>query len=201
MLIKICGLTRRGDAEDALGAGADLLGFVFVPGTRRAVTPAEVGWVRKLAGAATVGVFRDAPLDTVLGVRDALHLDWVQLHGDEPDGWLDLLGSRVIRRVSVTDRVDWARVAWLGRRCLPLLDPGAGDGVAPPWQLLGAAPAGVRFGVAGGLDPSTVGEVVRLLRPALVDVASGVEAAPGVKDAARVAAFIAAAREAAEALR
>jgi len=194
MLVKICGLTRREDADVAIAAGADLLGFVFVPGTRRAVTPGEAAWVRGLAGAATVGVFRDAALDTVLEVRGELGLDWVQLHGEEPDDWLERLGGNVIRRVPVAGAVDWERVAWLAGRCLPLLDPGAGDGMPWDWLALAGRPPGVRFGVAGGLTPATVGEVVRFVRPALVDVSSGVERSHGVKEPDAVRAFIAAAR-------
>lgn len=197
MLIKICGLTRREDAEVAIAAGADLLGFVFVPGTRRAVTPAEVGWVRALRGAATVGVFRDAPLDTVLAVRDALQLDWVQLHGDEPDDLLDRLGANVIRRVSVVEPIDWGRLAWLAGRCLPLVDPGAGDGVAWDWRRLAGRPPGLSLGIAGGLTAESVVAAVRFVRPALVDVSSGVERSPGVKDPDAVRAFVKAARGAA----
>jgi phosphoribosylanthranilate isomerase len=196
VLVKICGLTRPEDAEAAIVAGADLLGFVFVPGTRRALDPRAAGWVRKLAGAATVGVFRDAPLAEVGRVREALGLGWVQLHGEEPDAWLAELGPRVIRRVRVAGGVDWERVAWLGARCLPLLDPGAGDGVALEWRALGQPPSGVRFGIAGGLDPQSVADFVAALQPALVDVSSGVELSPGIKDPAKVAAFVAAARAA-----
>jgi phosphoribosylanthranilate isomerase len=194
MLVKICGLTRREDAEVAVAAGADLLGFVFVPGTPRAVTPAETSWVRSLEGAATVGVFRDASLKTVLAVRDALQLDWVQLHGEEPDEWLGRLGPQVIRRVPVAEPIDWERIEWLAQRCLPLLDPGAGDGLEWDWRALVGRPPGLRFGVAGGLTPESVGDVVRAVRPALVDVSSGVERSLGVKDPGLVRAFVAAAR-------
>jgi phosphoribosylanthranilate isomerase len=193
MLIKICGLTSVRDAEAAIAPGADLLGFVFRPGTPRALDPGAAGWIRDLKGAARVGVFLDAPLEEVARVRDLLDLDWVQLHGDEPDAFLDALGARVIRRVPVEGAVDWERVALLARRCLPLFDPGAGDGVAWRWQTLAERPAGIRFGLAGGLTPETVGGAVRLVRPALVDVSSGVEAAPGLKDHGKIRDFIAAA--------
>jgi phosphoribosylanthranilate isomerase len=197
VLVKICGLTRQEDAEAAIAAGADLLGFVFVPGTRRAVEPAAVPWVRALAGAATVGVFRDAEPAEVQRVREELGLAWVQLHGSEPDALLDRFGPRVIRRVAWEGRVDWERISWLGRRCLPLVDPGGGGGVPWDWRRLAGRPPGVPLGIAGGLDPHSVADAVAAVRPDLVDVSSGVERSPGVKDAARVAAFVAAARSAA----
>lgn len=193
MLIKICGLTREDDARAAIDAGAHLLGFVFVAGTPRAVDPATVQWVRDLP-VATVGVFRDAPLDEVQRIRDDLRLDWVQLHGDEPDDWLRILGGRVIRRMVVSGPFDWERLSWLANRCLPLVDPGAGDGRACNWSMLGSPPDGSRFGLAGGLTPANVANAVRATRPTLVDVSSGVESEPGVKDREAVRAFVAAAR-------
>ena len=198
MLIKICGLTRPGDAEAAIEAGADLLGFVFVPGTKRFVDPASAGWIRDLSGAATVGVFRDQELEHVTGVRDSLGLDRVQLHGDEPDSWLDELGPETLRRVLPRGPDPWQQAAMLSGRCLPLFDPGAGDGKAFDWAGLRPRPTGLWIGIAGGLTPESVGAAVRAVRPAMVDVATGVETAPGIKDTKRVRAFIEAARNAVE---
>jgi phosphoribosylanthranilate isomerase len=198
VLIKICGITNPDDAEAAVAAGADLLGFVFRPGTPRALDPAACGWVREVVGAERVGVFLDAPLDEVERIRGLLALDWVQLHGDEPDTYLEALGRRVIRRLPVVAGIDWGRVASLGETCLPLFDPGAGAGIAWSWEVLVERPPGLRFGLAGGLTPETVGDAVRTVKPYLVDVSSGVEVSPGVKDHAKVRAFIAAARAACE---
>lgn len=198
VLVKICGITGPGDAAAAAAAGADLLGVVFVPGTPRAVDPQRAAWLRELRGVATVGVFRDAPLDLVLHCRRALALDWVQLHGAEPDDHLDQLGSQVLRRVPAgSGGVSWRRVAEVSRRCLALVDPGAGDGVALDWAGLGGPPRGLRFGLAGGLDADNVGAAIAALGPVLVDVSSGVEKAPGIKDPDRVEAFVRAARAAA----
>jgi phosphoribosylanthranilate isomerase len=197
MLIKICGITRRADAEAAVEAGADLLGFVFVPGTPRFVDPAAAPWVRDLAGAEKVGVFRDQPLEHVVAIRDRLGLERVQLHGDEPDEWLEVLGPTTLRRVR-PDRDDpWRRAAMLAGRALPLLDPGAGDGAPFGWASLGRPPAGLEFAIAGGLTAESVSAAVRALRPLLVDVSTGVESAPGIKDPRRVAAFVVAATRAA----
>ena len=127
-------------------------------------------------------------------------LDLVQLHGEEPETFLGALGERVIRRLPVAGTVDWELVRRLAARCLPLFDPGAGDGLAWQWHALAERPPGLRFGLAGGLTPATVAEAVRVVRPALVDVSSGVESTPGVKDHAKLRDFIAAARAAASAL-
>ena len=196
MLIKICGITSPEDADAAIAAGADLLGFVFRSGTPRALDPATSGWIRDVMGVERVGVFLDSPLDEVMRIRDLLALDWVQLHGDEPDTYLEALGEQVIRRVRVGSEIDWDRVAYLADRCLPLFDPGAGDGVAWAWEALEASPTGIRFGLAGGLTPDNVADAVRAVRPYLVDVSSGVEAAPAIKDHAKINDFIAAAWEA-----
>ena len=190
MKIKICGITRSEDAAAASDAGADFLGFVFRAGTPRALDPSASIWIRDFSGVEKVGVFLDAPLHEVERIRDLLGLGWVQLHGAEPDSYLDTLGERVIRRVPVGSEIDWNRVEGLARRCLPLFDPGAGDGVAWAWGVLAESPPGVRFGLAGGLTPNNVGDAVRTVRPYLVDVSSGVEAAPGIKDHTKIREFI-----------
>jgi len=194
MKIKICGITRPEDAAAAVAAGADLLGFVFRSGTPRALDPERSGWIRDLRGAERVGVFLDAQLSQVIQVRDLLGLDRVQLHGDEPDSYLGSLGSGVIRRVKIGAEVDWQRVAWLARRCLPLFDPGAGDGKTWAWERLATRPAGISFGLAGGLNPDNVADAIRATRPELVDVSSGVESAPGIKNHTKIREFVAQAR-------
>lgn len=160
------------------------------------LVPEQVGWIRDVRGAETVGVFLDAPLEEVVRVRRQLGLDWVQLHGDEPDSFLEVLGRQVIRRVRVGSGVDWNRIAHLARICLPLFDPGAGDGLTWAWECLADGPAGLPFGLAGGLTPENVVDAVRVARPYLVDVSSGVETAPGIKDHDKVRRFIANSRNA-----
>lgn len=196
MKIKICGITSPEDAQAAVAAGADLLGFVFKSGTPRALVPEESAWISEIAGVERVGVFLDQDLDEVIRIRDLFGLDRVQLHGDEPDAYLEELGPRVMRRVRVGDEIDWRRVARLAERCLPLFDPGAGDGVSWSWEALADRPADIEFGLAGGLTPGNVADAVRSVRPYLVDVSSGVESAPGIKDLQKIRDFISAAREA-----
>ncbi len=196
LLIKICGLTSPEMVEAVFEAGADLVGFVFVPGTPRAMDPQEVDWIRGFSGRGTVGVFRNTDLETVLRIREQLALDWVQLHGSEPDDWLKNLGRNTLRWVGVgDDGPDWGRVQALAESVTPLIDPGAGDGVVGDLETMARTrPPGVAFGLAGGLNPDNVAEAIRRLRPALVDVSSGVESEPGVKDLDRVRSFISQAR-------
>jgi phosphoribosylanthranilate isomerase len=198
VFVKICGITREADLAAAIAAGADLAGFIFVPGTPRAVDAGAVDWVRRAKGIETVGVFRNAQLDVVLQTRDRLGLDWVQLHGAEPDRMVEAVGPRVIRRIPVQTAVDWSRIRTLSTICLPLFDPGGGDGVPWSWETLAEAPEGLRFGVAGGLNPDVVAEVVRTVHPSLVDVSSGVESVPGIKDHDLIRRFVAEARKAAD---
>lgn len=196
-MIKICGLTRPEDVDAAIAAGADLLGFILVPGTPRAVDPANASWIRTISGAETVGICRNAPLAEVVRWRAELDLDRIQLHGDEPDDFLEALetlGTPVLRRVPVAGDVDWLRIETLAAHALPLIDPGAGDGRTFDWDLLAEPRPEVRFGLAGGLTPENVGDAIRRARPWLVDVSSGVERSPGIKDAERIAAFVARAR-------
>lgn len=198
MFIKVCGIRSHTDAEAAAEAGVDLAGFIFVEGTPRALDPLKAGWIRNLGGLETVGVFRDSDLDLILEIRAHLNLDWIQLHGSEPDGWLDILGQKVIRRVTVPPTgVDRHRVEMLAQKgVLPLVDPGAGDGLPCDWDALALRLKDLEFGLAGGLTPDNVANAIRAVRPALVDVASGVEKTPGVKDHAKIRRFV---REAANA--
>jgi len=196
MLVKICGLMRREDAGAAIRAGADMLGFVFVPGSRRWLDPAGAGWIRDIEGVETVGVFRDAPVDFVLETACSLGLDRVQLHGEESDGMLDLIDRPVIRRVGAGGRIpDTRRVALLLEKgVLPLVDPGAGQGLSTDWSAVGAALGGLRFALAGGLRPDNVALAIRQACPVMVDVSSGVESGFGRKSPGALRDFVRQAR-------
>ena len=202
LLVKICGVTRAEDAEAAGRAGADAIGINFWPGSKRYV--ADEGLARELAAAAraagvarVVGVCVNQPLVEVLRFAQAIPLDLLQLHGDEPEDYVVALGARALPVVRLATEADLPRVSAAAGE-LVLVDAQVqgygGQGVRLPIGL-GARAAALRPVIlAGGLDEHTVAAVVRRCRPAGVDVASGVEAAPGIKDAARIGAFVAAAR-------
>jgi len=198
--VKICGLTSAADARAAAAAGADFLGFVFYPASKRAVGPSAPGWIREVVGAPRVGVFRDQEVSAIRGLRDEAALDLVQLHGGEPPEVCEALGgrARVIKAVSVGRDVDWGIVAAYAAVARVLFDAaspsGGGTGRSFDWRLLASTPSDLEFWLAGGLTPENVARAVRDVRPAGVDVASGVEGSPGRKDADRLRRFISAVR-------
>ena len=199
--VKICGLTCAEDALAAREAGADYLGFVFFPASKRRLEESAAAWIAGVAGP-KVGVFRDQPRDLVERVRDAAALDLVQLHGGESPETCAALGGRerVVKAISVDDRVDWERVrryADVARLLFDTASPsGGGTGAVFDWALLDGRYDGLAFWLAGGLRPENVGGAIARVRPAGVDVASGVERSVGRKDPARIKAFIAAVRRA-----
>jgi phosphoribosylanthranilate isomerase len=173
--IKICGITRREDARFCAELGADFLGMVFVRESPRYVTPGRVLWASDLS-VKKVGVFRNESAETMNAIADEVGLDYIQLHGDEPD---DLVLNRpVIRALRVTDRLPAtnANAEWL------LFDSGGGTGKTFDWSLLEAHPRTKPFFLAGGITPENVAEAIRRVRPDAIDVSSGVESAPGIKD-------------------
>lgn len=206
--VKICGLTRRADAEAAVEAGAAYLGVVLAPGGRRTVTPRAAGVMLDALAATRVGVFVDAERDALLRAGERAGLRVLQLHGDEPPELAAALreaGYGVWKAVRVRGAADVAAAAerYAGTVDALLLDgysPAAhgGTGTRFPWAEVGARldalPPGTALVAAGGLDAGNVGEAARLLRPSAVDVSSGVETAPGIKDPAAIRDFAAAVR-------
>ena len=198
--VKICGLTREEDAREAIAAGADYLGFVFYPASRRCLAESDGDWIRRLDGPRKVGVFRDQAPELVRRMREAASLDLVQLHGDETPEACEALGGAgaVVKALAAVPGLDWGRVAAYAAVARVLFDTGSptggGTGQRFDWAWLDGRPPGLAFWVAGGLTPGNVGDAVRALRPAGDDVASGVEAAVGRKDPAKIRAFLAAVR-------
>ena len=201
MLIKICGLTRPDDARRAVEAGATAIGMVFWAKSPRAVTLAQAEAVVAAVGrdVLTVGVFVDATREAIDHVMRRVPLGAAQLHGDESPAFVDTLPWPVIKAVAVPaegslpDLSPWGGV----RVLLDTHDPERRGGTGRPvdWARAAALAATRPVILAGGLRPDTVAEAVTRVRPAGIDVSSGVEQSPGVKDEARVRAFIEAVRE------
>lgn len=206
--IKICGLSTRAGVDAAVAAGTNYVGFVFFTRSPRNVALDHVAALgRNLPlQVLRVGVFVD-PEDGLLD-RAAPALDIIQLHGSELAGRLADVHARyglpVWRAVGVATRQDIAQAATEAGGDRLLFDAKApcgaalpgGNGVRFDWRLLAGITPQQPWGLSGGLDALTVGEAVRITRPPLVDVSSGVEDAPGVKSVSKIKAFIAAARTA-----
>jgi len=202
--VKICGIRDAETARVAAEAGADAVGFVFAAGSPRTITPEEA-WpiVQTLPPfVASVGLFVDASVDEYAEAEQACPTDFGQLHGSEPEKVVRACGPRLIRAV----RFDAARIEndlryWGGMDEVDavLVDGSSGGkGEAFDWGALAAASGACPKPIvlAGGLTPENVGEAVRAVRPYAVDVSSGVESAPGVKDPGLIGAFCAAVRAA-----
>jgi phosphoribosylanthranilate isomerase len=205
-LIKICGVTTPEDAAFASGAGADAIGVNFWAGSKRFVgdDAAATDVLGAIApGVLKIGVFVNASPAHVVATVERLGLDRAQLHGDEdPAAFMRLPAARLVRAVRVRDDASFAEGhRWDASLFLydALVDGYGGAGVVAPWSLV-AAQARRPFLLAGGLTPENVAAAIGATRPDGVDVASGVERAPGRKDPTRVTAFIRAARAAAAAL-
>lgn len=205
MIVKICGITRPEDAVAAVRAGADWLGLNFWPTSKRHLTLAQASDVVRAARqerpeVAIVGVFVDQPLGEVTAVLSALELDRAQLHGDEPPDYVRRLGDRAIKAVPLAEP---AQLDELAEYDCPVVlvdtpSPGrGGSGIVGDWSAAREAATQRRVILAGGLTPDNVADAIAQVQPWGVDVASGVESAPGVKDVALMAHFVAQARAAA----
>lgn len=201
---KVCGLTSEAQVEEAAEAGAGYVGLVFFPRSPRAVAVERaraLAWAAPV-GVAKVGLFVDASDEAMAAVLDVVPLDMIQLHGDEaPERVAEVRarwGLPVMKAVGVAGPEDLARArAYEGVADQLLLDAKApkgaslpgGNGVSFDWGLLQGFTSSVPWMLAGGLTPFNVAEAVRVSGARQVDVSSGVESAPGVKDAGLVRAF------------
>jgi phosphoribosylanthranilate isomerase len=216
MKIKICGITTREDAVLAIEAEADMLGFNFYPGSPRYITPeACAAIVKSLKGMTesiyTIGVFVNAPVAQILTTLDGTGLQVAQLSGDEPVADLAALGPRGFKAVrlpsaagkaglpddSIQRYID-ARKGVAPAFLLDALVKGSygGTGKTANWGQACLLAAKYPFMLAGGLNVENIAEAVSRVRPWGVDVASGVESAPGRKDPLKLKQFIRNAREA-----
>ena len=200
MFVKICGVTTEEDALLAVAMGADAIGFNFVPSSPRflAVSRAADIVKRLPPEILTVGIFRNEAPERVVDLVHQAGLRAAQLHGHESAD-----ESRWVReRVPVTIKVfpggdpDLARATAFGADVVMLDSASPGSGQVFDWSLAEGAPSGLRILLAGGLTPDNVAEAIERVRPWGVDVATGVESSPGVKDPTLVRRFINAAKAA-----
>jgi phosphoribosylanthranilate isomerase len=206
--IKICGVTLADDAARIASAGADFIGLNFWPRSKRYLAPERAPMiaavVRSTGNAKLVGVFVDPEIDEIQAITATFDLDIIQLHGDETPDQVKRIAQTFYRPV-------WKALPIRSSRDLEALDvwpaeallldaptPGRGGaGATFDWRLAREARERfprINFVLAGGLDPSNVATAIQTVEPWAVDVASGVEAGPGIKDAAKLDAFIGAAR-------
>lgn len=209
--IKICGLKTKEALAAALGNGASHVGFIFFPKSPRYIVPAEAGQLRKAAigRAKAVAVTVDADDATLDGIVAAMSPDMLQLHGDEtPERVLAVktrYGLPVMKAFSIRDAADLVAIEpYRGIADRFLFDakppkgaelPG-GNGVPFDWRVLAPLDPGIGYMLSGGLSAQNIGEALRLVSPAGIDISSGVESAPGVKDVALIEAFFRAVRAA-----
>ena len=195
MLVKICGITRADDALAAVAAGAGAIGFVFWPGSPRFVDPFRArAIVRALPPFITVvGVFVNQPLEYVNGVASLVRLGAVQLHGDETTGFASAISVPIIKAIPLGATDEGRAAEWPAATTLLLdvHDPvkRGGTGRTIDWTAAAAVAARRRVLVAGGLTPENVADAVARVRPFGIDVSSGVERAPGIKDHQRLRAL------------
>ena len=209
--VKICGITNLEDALVAADAGADMLGFIFYPPSPRYIAPERaheiaVALHERIAAPKLAGVFVNAPLEQIRDVMEQTQIDLAQLHGQESAETVRQLAPRVYKTLQPAN-ADHARLLMACyRSCVngntpafmvdgkPQNLPG-GNGVRADWEIAAELAREFPILLAGGLNAENVAEAVRVVRPWGVDVSSGVERAPGLKDHAKVRTFIEAAKQ------
>ncbi|WP_249009960.1 phosphoribosylanthranilate isomerase [Conexibacter sp. DBS9H8] len=200
--IKFCGITRLEDAEYAVGLGAWAVGMILWAGSPRVVLPQEAADIADALRrrAEIVGVFVNEELDALVTLADEIGLTMVQLHGDEGPAYAQTVarrtGAKVIKATRVRDGGDITALRPFSTD-FHLLDsyvPGTpgGTGESFAWELAGRRRGGPPVILSGGLTPDNVAEAAQIVAPFGVDVCSGVESAPGIKDHDRMDAFVAA---------
>ncbi|MBI2829398.1 MAG: phosphoribosylanthranilate isomerase [Acidobacteria bacterium] len=201
MFLKVCGITRLSDALHAVEHGAGALGFVFWPQSPRYISPERAAEIIAALppDVDAVGVFVNESVDGIRAVVAKTGIGVIQLHGDETPAYADKLGWPVLRAITV-EQAEQAAVAWPPETIFLMdsVDPArrGGTGSTLDWRQAASAARGRRVVLAGGLTPDNVAEAIGTVRPFGVDVSSGVEDAPGVKNPDKVARFLTRARSA-----
>jgi len=206
--VKICGLTTPDAMTAALEGGADFVGLVFHPASPRHVEIEIAAYLSSYVPANIVvtGLFVDPPDEILRKTLENVRLDLIQLHGDETPARVAeikaVFGKPVMKALSVSTREDlkksglYAAADWLLFDAKGSPDMPGGNGLPFDWGLLEDFQSPLPWMLAGGLTPENVAGAISHLKPSAVDVSSGVEASKGVKDAAKIRAFIEAAKKA-----
>ena len=204
--IKICGLTREEDVDAAVAAGADAIGFVFYPPSPRYVTPARAAELARRIPpfVDVVGLFVNEAPESVEEVCRQVPINLLQFHGDEDPAYCRRFGRPYLRAARVRPGLDLVEFAGSFPESRGLLldafvEGYGGGGHVFDWTLIPPGLPGFLV-LSGGLTAANVGDAVRRVRPAAVDVSSGVEMGKGIKDHAKIAAFVAAVRAADQAV-
>jgi len=201
--IKFCGITRVEDADGAVRLGVDAIGLILAPGSPRCLGLAQAAIIRRRLPpfVQAVALFRNATADEVRRALDELRPDLLQFHGDETPEFCAGFGHPYLRAVPMKQAgevLEWER-SFRSASALLLDAHGAGEpggqGRTFDWSAIRASRP---FVLAGGLTPANVGAAIRAARPYAVDVSSGIEQAPGTKDAGKMQRFIEEVRKADE---
>ncbi|WP_088007933.1 phosphoribosylanthranilate isomerase [Indiicoccus explosivorum] len=198
-LVKICGLKEAEHVKAAVDAGADFIGFVFAPSKRQVSVETAKELAASVPGTVKkVGVFVNETPEEMNRIAREVGLDFIQLHGDETEETVQALDFPVIRAASIRTQEDGVKLSAPDAAFVLADAPGkeyrGGSGETFEWELLkGFSEQENRLAVAGGLHADNVADAIRVLRPALVDVSSGVET-DGRKDPQKITAFITAAK-------
>ena len=175
--VKICGITRLRDAECAIEAGADYLGFVLVRSSKRFIAPEELARMAELP-VKKVGVFVDAGVDFIRETVEKGHLDVVQLHGNETPEFARIIDFAEVWKASYDATFPAARLVCDG--------PRGGSGLFGDHRKAAELAKLRPVMLAGGITPENAAELAKLVRPAGIDLAGGVESVPGVKDPLKI---------------
>ncbi len=198
--VKICGLTTLEDARFASGALADYLGFIFYPDSPRYVDPAKAGAIINwLEGPQKVGVFVNQPLDDVNSIARRTGIDLVQLHGNESPEYCELVEKPVIKVFHITEGKKTDELKTEMEPYIEVVDwflfdtktdgQWGGTGKTFDWNILKDISDEKPFFLSGGLNPNNIRNAIETVQPTAVDLSSGLEESPGLKDFDKVERF------------
>ncbi|MCH8557306.1 MAG: phosphoribosylanthranilate isomerase [Balneolia bacterium] len=200
-LIKICGITRKDDAKHAADSGADFLGFIFVENTPRYIEPNAAGKISSsVQNADYVGVFMDEDPEKVNTIAELSGLSFLQLHGDESPEYCQQMRLPIIKAFRIKpdmDEDDIYKLISPYKNCAEYVlldawhpDAAGGTGHTFDWSTAKKLHKDFRIILAGGLKPENVKHAVQAVKPFGIDVSSGVEISPGIKDHDKISQLI-----------